>query len=343
MSNAQNRTVTSYHTDSEIMRICAAFFVIMIHASGIDSLSAIVYSSVARFSVPVFIMLSGCYMLTRKPDGKRLTKKCTYLFVLMIVWSGIYFIYNLLTHVQSWTGCADLVRYLLTEPVHLWYIYTAITLYIFTPLFYIFHNNASQKEYLYALLITFFFGSWVIILVRADVISILPTILDQMKIPYMLGFVCLYLLGGYLHKYPIEQVSYRVWLYLAGLIGIAATIIGTWLLPKYGMPRDLLISFFAPNVILPAAAFFVFTKQFFQTHEIKSDQAKRIIHLFAQCSMGIYFLHPLILTILRTTIEPLFFSSVPCVLILQRTLIAWILSMLIVFFGKRIPILKWLF
>lgn len=64
-----------YDTDTEVMRIIAAFFVVMIHASGLGSFSAVVYNSVARFSVPVFVIISGYYLLTcpqrEPPWGKR--------------------------------------------------------------------------------------------------------------------------------------------------------------------------------------------------------------------------------------------------------------------------------
>ena len=58
-----------YDTDTEVMRIIAAFFVVMIHASGLGSFSAVVYNSVARFSVPVFVIISGYYLLTCPPKG----------------------------------------------------------------------------------------------------------------------------------------------------------------------------------------------------------------------------------------------------------------------------------
>lgn len=64
-----------YDTDTEVMRIIAAFFVVMIHASGLGSFSAVVYNSVARFSVPVFVIISGYYLLTCPPKGTALGKK----------------------------------------------------------------------------------------------------------------------------------------------------------------------------------------------------------------------------------------------------------------------------
>ena len=50
--------------DADVMRVLAAFFVVVIHVAA--SSGGVVYNCIARFSVPVFVILSGRYMLARK-------------------------------------------------------------------------------------------------------------------------------------------------------------------------------------------------------------------------------------------------------------------------------------
>lgn len=100
-----------YDTDTEVMRIIAAFFVVMIHASGLGSFSAVVYNSVARFSVPVFVIISGYYLLTCPPKGTALGKKGLRLFLLMLLWSAVYYGYGLYSGSLTFTGARGLFTY----------------------------------------------------------------------------------------------------------------------------------------------------------------------------------------------------------------------------------------
>lgn len=338
----ESQTLKQYDTDTDIMRAIAAFFVVVIHASGGDTFSAVFYNSIARFSVPIFIIISGYYMLAHKTNGLHLTKKCTRLFLLILAWSGIYYVYGLLWGNLTFGGVQDMLFYLLTEPIHLWYLYAAIALYLFTPMLYVFCENAGQKQYLYALALTFFFGSLVVVLLRSQCFSILPVIVDKMKVPYTLGFVFLYLFGGYLQRYGVKTGAHRMVIYLAGVFATAVTVISPLVLPDWGLPKDLLLSFFAPNVLITAIAFFLFIQQAFRSFPIKSRKVRAYIHKIAGCTLGIYLLHPLIIMIFQSGLEQYYFSTAPYILIPIKTFLAYILSLALVFIVKKIPLLKWL-
>lgn len=325
--------------DTAIMRIIAAFFVVMIHASGSGSASAIVWNAVSRFSVPVFVIVSGYYMLSHACSSRQLAKKSIRLFCLMLVWSGIFYAYDVLFAGVPFGGMRELVVFLLTEPVHLWYLYAAITLYIFTPLLYIFCAHATKGQYQYALLVTFTFGSLVTILLRSACFPLLGEIIDQMKAPYTLGFIFLYLLGGYFRRYGVTNKAHRRLLYLCGVLGTAATVVSAFLLPRYGLPRSLLLSFFAPNAMAAAAAFFVGVQQIFAAVSL-TDRWQRCINRLSACTLGIYLLHPLIISIMQRTVEPYWLSLHPAVFVLLRAGTVYVVSACIVLAACRLPILK---
>lgn len=325
------------------MRIVAAFFVVLIHSSGLSSVSGIFYSSISRFSVPVFVMISGYYLLAHQIGRAYLAKKICRLFVLMMIWSGIYFIYGLSRHTGSYTGIADLLRFLLTEPVHLWYIYAAVALYLFTPLFQVFCRNANRREYLYALVLTFIFGSVIMILLRAACFPALSAIIFKMKVAYTLGFVFLYLLGGYFQRYGVAfGKRYLFAIYLLGIIGCAATFGGTLLLSRGGRPNDLLQSYFAPNVLAAGIGFFVFVKRFHRRFPIKNNKIRMIVHNLAGCTLGVYLLHPLLLMMLENNMGYYFTAMARYTAIPFQAAIAFILSVILVFMVKRIPVLNFL-
>jgi surface polysaccharide O-acyltransferase-like enzyme len=168
-------------------------------------------------------------------------------------------------------------------------------------------------------------------------------IISNTKAPYTLGFIFLYLLGAYLHKYGIGSKFCRLLLYAGGLLGVVVTIFGTWLLPGFGLPSDLLISFFAPNVMVSAAAFFVFIQQFCSAVPAMPQTLRGFIHKLAGCTMGVYVIHPLVLMILQRYVEPKYFSTTPYLLIPQRAIFVISLSFFVVWIARKIPVLKQLF
>lgn len=323
--------------DTDIMRLIAAFFVIMIHVSASHSysLNSIIFNSISRFSVPVFVMISGRYMLANKPDIRKLASKCCRLFIIMIVWAGVYYLYYSITGATKYSGIQALAVYLLTEPTHFWYIYATIALYIFTPCFYIFCSNASKKDMLYALGVTFFFGSLVTLMLMTSHFALIKTIIDKMKLDCTLGFVFCYLLGYYLQRFGCQKKG-RIAIYLLGVFGIAATIIGTLLLSGDGTTANyLLFSFFAPNVLVTSVAFYIVITQFTAKHNPANIKVRSVIHHLASYTLGIYLLHLLIFKIVFER-----FAALSTITIPGEALCVFILSVLCIFVLKKIPFIK---
>ena len=52
-------------TNTDVMRLIASFFVVMIHGSAPNSAVGSAWNSISRFSVPVFVMISGYYLLEK--------------------------------------------------------------------------------------------------------------------------------------------------------------------------------------------------------------------------------------------------------------------------------------
>lgn len=154
--------------DIVIMRIMAAFAVVMTHVIDLGSIESIFMVSLTRFCVPIFVITSGYYMLQSKNDVLRIARKCGKLFSTMIFWAGIYYLYELYFGKHTFADIEALLPYLLTQPAHLYYIYVGVALYLFTPILYVFCANATKKEYEYALGLTFLLGSIVTILLRTE-------------------------------------------------------------------------------------------------------------------------------------------------------------------------------
>lgn len=336
---AEKSGTRPFDIDTGIMRITAAFFVILIHSSGMASKGAIFLNSISRFSVPVFVMISGYYMLAKEHDAKRLINKSLKLLLLMLFWSGIYYICGYPASDGLTPKETGLFAYLLTEPVHLWYCYATAALYIFTPVLYIFHKSADRGRYKYALTLCFLLGSVLTTFSRSGLLPLLDAILDKAKAPWTLGFIGLYLLGGYIGKYSVGQKTRRA-LYLFGGLGAAVTFAGTIAMPRLGLPGELLFSFFAPNVLITGAAFFVLFHQMSPRFEMLSDGWRGFVRELSGCTLGIYLIHPLAIMAFGRFVRPSLLFMPPIALIPLTAAFAFVSSSAAIWILKHIPVLN---
>ena len=93
-------------------------------------------------------------------------------------------------------------------------------------------------------------------------------------------------------------------------------------------------------LLVASAAFFVFVQQAVRHAHPQAPRVQAILHEMAGCTLGIYLLHPLLLSVLSSTVEPSLLSVSPSLWILQRTVLAYFLAVLLVFVVRRIPGLR---
>ena len=320
-------------TDGDIIRIAAAFFVVVIHSAATAPVSvwSIFLNSAARFSVPVFVMLSGRYMLSKRRDISETAWKAAVLIGIMILWSALYYAYEIFAGGRKYVGIADTAVYLLTEPVHLWYLYMTAALYLFTPIFYVFCENAEKRIMQYTLALTFILGSIVTMALRTPCAETLTVIVGKMHIDCSLGFVFCYLLGDYIRRYGISR---RVRIYILSIAGIIITFSGTLYLSHSGELNDFLYSFFAPNVLAVSVGFYVFACNL----KIKNkEKTPMFLRNAAMCSFGIYLVHPLVLDVFNKYIR---INALSGAAPLTRALCAFAVSFLLVSIIRKIPFVR---
>lgn len=132
----------------DVLRIAAALAVIMIHSSsgyvGTSPVTSVswavgnVFDAASRWCVPVFVMLSGAFLLQKDIPVKLLyTKYIKHLAVLLLSWNLIYnVIINVFLRGKIWpSGIADAVSYVFCcdNGFHMWYMYMLIGVYVAIP------------------------------------------------------------------------------------------------------------------------------------------------------------------------------------------------------------------
>lgn len=280
-----------YCPDTDIMRILCSFLVVLLHtvtySSGIgrmDEKTAHIINVLCRGSLPVFIMVSGRYMLDKDRTFSQVIRKSVRTLCIMLAASLVYLCFGCVFCGFRPQGIAQIAEYLLTEPVHLWYMYTAVCLYIFTPFIRVFIKNASERCIRAAIAVCLFLGSAVYIPLSYGDFYILEKIAAKCHMDFQTAFIGCYMLGFYMYRYRVSRICGYI-IYAAGTAASAAA-----LLPE----SDMLISFFAPNVLAQSAALFLGVKELCARIRI-NGAAARTLHRLSGCTMFVYLFHPLVL------------------------------------------------
>ena len=140
----------------DILRVVAMIMVITVHVSNVYSRSfgvisnnaflvSLVFNTISRISVPIFLMISGALLLDREFNKEKYIKRLIKFIILIIVWDIVYLIWE-----YFYLGITyDKLYKLLFEPyrAHLWFLYTILLLYAIQPLLrMIMHKINSQMK-----------------------------------------------------------------------------------------------------------------------------------------------------------------------------------------------------
>jgi surface polysaccharide O-acyltransferase-like enzyme len=254
------------------LRLLACFGVVMLHSSYGSGSGDLMLNAMFRFSVPVFVIISGYFMLSAP---RAIGKKSLHLFVRMLLCSAVYML-------QGSNLPEKPLAYLLTTPIHLWYLYATMGLYLLTPALMPFVRSAERKEYRYTLILCFILGSCCVTLERLGWFPLLDVILSKSKLPVMLCFTGLYLLGGYFRKFGIS--NRRAWL----AVGILSTTVNVLVCET--AQSEKLLSFFGPTVVLAGCAVFALCMGL---PDVK-ERFRGTIQTMSDCTLGVYLFHFLV-------------------------------------------------
>lgn len=278
------------------LRILAVYMMILVHVAAGNWSGLSVYSNqwqahnfydgLARWCVPVFVMLSGMFLLNPEKElsvHKLYRKHCLRIVTAFFFWSLVYSI------IGFWMAKRvgedfHFFEQLVAGRYHLWFLYMILGLYLIVPILRVFLSKACKKDIEYFLLLAFVFSSVLWTLVKIPQLQLLKTIYDKMYLQFVVGYTGYFVAGFYFRKYPPHE-SLRSLMVFAGALGGLVTILGTgYLSMSVGYGVNLLYSYFSPNVVLTSVGIFVLAQG------ISCRQGPGRL---AQDVFGIYLIHDL--------------------------------------------------
>ena len=195
-----------------------------------------IYDSFVRYSVPIFVMLSGTFFLDNsKPlPWQKLAKKTFRLITAFIFWSACYAIVGIVRKYGfSISGhmIIEFIGRVMQGSYHMWFLFMIVGLYLVTPMLREITKDRKLSWYFVAL--------WFIFWGCTSYIVRIPTygkyfskIFNNIGIHTVLGYSGYYVLGYLLSTTRFSKKS-KICIYIFGLLGFFGTFIGTGLLSRY--------------------------------------------------------------------------------------------------------------
>ncbi|MBQ8003369.1 MAG: acyltransferase family protein [Clostridia bacterium] len=329
----------------DALRVLSIFSVVVLHICAIDWYTAAVntyhwqvlnfYDGLMRFCVPIFIMISGAFLLSSKKDYSLkdiFLKKILRVVTGFLFWSFVYLVFCKDFEIASE---ADFVHKWLTgSRYHLWFPFTIICLYIISPI--LKEVCKSKKACEYFIILWFIFQC---VGMATGIFPSLNSTIATLKVyltpQAVLGYSGYFVLGHYLSVYDITK-KVRISSYILALLGVFVTIAGTgYMSLRYGSGYGLFYEYLMPNTVFVCIGVFLFFK-----YNVKGKAFTALVGVLSRLSFGIYFVHDLFIYILNHELGVRTGFINPIVSVPLLSVVVFTLSTAVAFIIDKIPFVR---
>lgn len=280
-------------------------------------------------------MISGILFLNPK---KEITIKSIYqkyiprLLVILLVWNFLYAVFScFIDHAFS---LQTFISNLLLGPVHMWFLYMIIGLYMLIPFL---RKIAADEKLLKYFLVLWFIFSSISNIAKITGLNIVTSILeDKMYINFVIGFSGYFLLGYFLSTRNYKSI-YAI---IIGVICLLINFVGTYMLSiGHDITNQSLYANLSPNIILMSIAVFVLCKNIYSQNENINAKFRSIVNILSKYSLGIYVIHFWVLNALAMfNIDVL--TLPPVINVIVLSILVFLLSLLATFILSKIKYVK---
>lgn len=334
---------------ADVLRIIAIYLVIVVHTSlppespwDIQHIWPFLLSStIANTCVPLFVMLSGALLLSKKETYRLFFKKRIMKVVIpWIVWTFLYMFINYQFHDYRPTTLSEwkyfFERTFLSE---LWFIPMIVSLYLLTPLLRLIIPHLKKTDKWYLVLSWFV---WVSVLPFLHASPAFPNPSTGGLLALALFYAGYFFLGHFLVTLNYFKKKLGLPLGIIGL-GIILTCIEVAFL-KDIKEYNSVYNYFAPNIVITSIGMFLIIYHLFTYRLVNVTlRLKKLLILVSNASLGIYIVHGLVKELFDPTLMHYvlnYFTALPLIKFYLHALIILILSFLFVQLLKQIPLLK---
>ena len=236
----------------DVLRVLACYMVIQVHTGefyyigpigdvikGENAFWVDLYNSVCRSAVPLFVMLTGYFLLPIKDEPAQFfRKRFTRVVIPFIFWCIAYSFYQFFRgQVDFTTACTNILKIPVnfgTQVGHLWYVYMLMGLYLFAPIISPWLKTASRKS------IELYLGIWAFTLCVPYIHLLFPDILGECfwngtpMLYYFSGLLGYMVLAYYLRTYAAGGHRFIGSGLFHHLVRLPRTVIDSRICPSIG-------------------------------------------------------------------------------------------------------------
>lgn len=332
----------------DVLRIICCFVIVLLHntCNVFDQFrdgntSILLVNTFTAFAVPCFYMISGAYLL-RKSHGvsETLKNRIPKIVIPTLFWGCIYLLLS--GQAQS----IDFLKLLFqNQESHLWFMYSLFGIYMLLPFISKLYCGITLRQKAYGLLL----------------LLVIPTVIyDGSKLlgiwvpnPSFVVFwpdLGIFLFGGLLWELRDKLRQKPKWLYvLLFLAGLTITTLETLYLSNVNHAADktFISAIGSAGNLLMAASMFSFVLSCEDAlHKRMNHRFAGIIHQAGAVTMGVYFIHVMILRTLNHTANgmiPLYFNSGSLIDMTLSAVVYFMISLVICLSASRIKFINKLF
>lgn len=332
----------------DFLNVISVFLIIMIHVPGFlvpysnsDNYwwKVILFFSITRFAVPLYILSSGAMILKKPVDNIKnfFVKRFSRVAIPFLFWGMVYEI-NVMINYRPKTFFEILHDFFFQDVMfHLWFVYMILAMYVFTPIFSEVLKNISQKILKYS------FGVWIFL---SCVVSIEYWFYEGISHRFwFVEFIGYFVAGWIIHNQKINFVKLNGYItaLIAGIMIFLSSVLVVTQSFKYNEQYE---AFFEPYFILIVIGSLIIFKYFREKEEF-FRRHKKFSKIFSKLSVltyGIYLIHVLVLNFTREyffIFNQVYFAGNNYTLsMILYGIVTWGISMLIVAIFHNIPYLR---
>ena len=344
----------------DYLRLFATFAVVIAHVAAVNWYSGDVnqwrwqvlnlYDSVLRWSVPVFVMLSGALFLNREISIKDLY--CKYILRLVIALFTWNVFYALINSDSFEKGILTSVKLHMNDLVyghhHMWFVYMIMGIYICIPIYKkIVLDQKVMKYFLLVSFVVFLLIPWTTQVLNhfivgnyglvGKLVHVVQVYLSNLKLLHkVLRYSFYFVLGYYLDTIELKK-SQRNIIYVLGAIGFILTIMLTsGISLKLQNPNETYYTPFTVNVFLESICVYTW----FKYREYKSEKLNEVVSKMSKYTFGIYVTHMFFIENLNSVFNLHSLSFFPVVSVPVISMLVFVCALVVSATLNHIPIIK---
>lgn len=327
---------------ADAVRITAIYLVLLVHSSLIassfsfSSLDTLILFAFAKTCVPLFVLLSGSLLLSKRESYEAFfRKRVLRLLIPWSIWAGIYTLIPI-NHPFP-TTITTFVSYFQANFLYFWFFPMIMGLYLLTPAMRVFVRYAQKRDILLVIILWFLVISF---LPYTRNSLAFPMYVDNSLLRQVVSYSGYYLLGHFLLFFR-NKPSFLGWM-LASLLGGILWTVGmeyTYALDHAGKISGTFFEYISPNMVLISCSLFgllLCSERYVKTKITKKGHV--ILSTISSLSLGIYLIHGLVqrlfLIVFGKTIFPMYSPSLAA---LTSAFLLFCVSLSLIYLLRKIP------